>query len=155
MDLGLGTAVGGMRIEINTGYSCYLICNNSWHRMALQSITEFDSFSLFSVILVFVCLCLCLYSCICHFYLNYDFQNIPPKLPPDAALSVASKESNNGVGAGICAPPRHYGWKSHFLAPLDIPDISGYQLGIGCQCVKAMKILVEIKRYFKFVLWVI
>ena len=24
VDLGLGAAVGGMRIEINTGYSCYL-----------------------------------------------------------------------------------------------------------------------------------
>ena len=27
--------------------------------------------------------------------------------------------------------------KSRFLAPLDITDISGYQLGIGCQFVKA------------------
>ena len=31
----------------------------------------------------------------------------------------------------------HSGRKSRFLAPLDIPDISGYQLGIGCQFVKA------------------
>ena len=31
----------------------------------------------------------------------------------------------------------HYGQKSRFLPPLDIPDISGYQLGIGCQFVKA------------------
>ena len=29
VDLGPGAAVGGMRIEINTGCSCYLICNNS------------------------------------------------------------------------------------------------------------------------------
>ena len=27
--------------------------------------------------------------------------------------------------------------KSRFLAPLDITDISGYQLGIGCQFVQA------------------
>ena len=27
--------------------------------------------------------------------------------------------------------------KSLILAPQDIPDISGYQLGFGCQCVKA------------------
>ena len=33
--------------------------------------------------------------------------------------------------------PPHSGRKSRFLAPLDIPDISGYQLGIGCQFVKA------------------
>ena len=31
----------------------------------------------------------------------------------------------------------HSGWKSRFLAPLDITDISGYQLGIGCQFVRA------------------
>ena len=31
----------------------------------------------------------------------------------------------------------HYGRKLQFLAPQDIPDISGYQLGIGCQFVKA------------------
>ena len=40
MDLGPGAAVGGMQIEIKTGYSCYLICYNSKHKMALkQSIT--------------------------------------------------------------------------------------------------------------------
>ena len=32
---------------------------------------------------------------------------------------------------------RHSGPKSLILAPQDIPDISGYQLGFGCQCVKA------------------
>ena len=31
----------------------------------------------------------------------------------------------------------HSGRKSRILAPQDIPDISGYQLGFGCQCVKA------------------
>ena len=31
----------------------------------------------------------------------------------------------------------HSGPKSLILAPQDIPDISGYQLGFGCQCVKA------------------
>ena len=53
VDLGPGAAVGGMWIEINTGYGCYFICNNSRRRMALQSISEFRSYSLFSVILVF------------------------------------------------------------------------------------------------------
>ena len=33
--------------------------------------------------------------------------------------------------------PPHIGPKSLILAPQDIPDISGYQLGFGCQCVKA------------------
>ena len=33
--------------------------------------------------------------------------------------------------------PPHSGQKSRFLAPQDIPDISGYQLGFGCQHVKA------------------
>ena len=31
----------------------------------------------------------------------------------------------------------HSGPKSLILAPQDIPDISGHQLGFGCQCVKA------------------
>ena len=31
----------------------------------------------------------------------------------------------------------HNGPKSLILAPQDIPDISGYQLGFGCQCVRA------------------
>ena len=31
----------------------------------------------------------------------------------------------------------HIGPKSLILAPQDIPDISGYQLGFGCQCVRA------------------
>ena len=31
----------------------------------------------------------------------------------------------------------HSGRKSRFLAPQDVPDISGYQLGFGCQCVRA------------------
>ena len=33
-------------------------------------------------------------------------------------------------------PLPHSGRKSRFLAPLDIPDISGYQLGIESQIVK-------------------
>ena len=35
------------------------------------------------------------------------------------------------------AGPPHIGPKSLILAPQDIPDISRYQLGFGCQCVKA------------------
>ena len=31
----------------------------------------------------------------------------------------------------------HNGRKSLILAPQEIPDISGYQWGFGCQCVKA------------------
>ena len=54
VDPGLGAPVGGMRIEINT---CYLICNNSRHKMAVQSNTERNSYSSFSDILVFGCLC--------------------------------------------------------------------------------------------------
>ena len=50
--LGPGAAVGRMRIEINTGYSCYLICNDSQYRIALQLIPELNSHSLFSVTLV-------------------------------------------------------------------------------------------------------
>ena len=36
-----------------------------------------------------------------------------------------------------CYMGGHNGPKSLILAPQDIPDISGYQLGFGCQCVKA------------------
>ena len=39
---------------------------------------------------------------------------------------------------GTMGPP-HIGPKSLILAPQDIPDISGYQLGFGCQCVNAYK----------------
>ena len=48
----------------------------------------------------------------------------------------------------------HNGPKSLILAPQDIPDISGYQLGFGCQCVRAYnnENPFKIKRYFKFVL---
>ena len=36
-----------------------------------------------------------------------------------------------------CAPlPAQSGQKLWLLSPLDIPDISGYQLGIGCQFAK-------------------
>ena len=34
-------------------------------------------------------------------------------------------------------PSPHIGPKSLILAPQDIPDISGYQLGFGCECAKA------------------
>ena len=34
-------------------------------------------------------------------------------------------------------PTPHNGRKSLILAPQEIPDISGYQLGFGSQCVKA------------------
>ena len=70
-----GPGVDGTQIKINTGYSCYLICNNSRHRMAVQSIYDINSYSLVSVILVFVCLCLFrspyICHCICLFYLYY------------------------------------------------------------------------------------
>ena len=33
--------------------------------------------------------------------------------------------------------PPHNGRKSLILAPQEIPDISGYQLGFGCRFVKA------------------
>ena len=36
-----------------------------------------------------------------------------------------------------CGVGPHIGPKSLILAPQEIPDISGYQLGFGCQCVKA------------------
>ena len=42
------------RSLIYTGYSCCLICKNSRHKMVLQSITELNSYSSFSNILVFV-----------------------------------------------------------------------------------------------------
>ena len=54
VDLGLGAAVGGMQLEIDTGYSCYLICNNSRHKMALKSITDINSCSSFLSLSVFV-----------------------------------------------------------------------------------------------------
>ena len=57
LDLVPGAAVGNMRIEIKTGNSCYLIYNNARQNMA---ITELNSYSSFSAILVFVYLCLCL-----------------------------------------------------------------------------------------------
>ena len=41
------------------------------------------------------------------------------------------------VMAEMADPPPHIGPKSLILALQDIPDISGYQLGFGCQCVKA------------------
>ena len=40
-------------------------------------------------------------------------------------------------GIGGYEEGAHIGPKLLILAPQDIPDISGYQLGFGCQCVKA------------------
>ena len=50
--------------------------------------------------------------------------------------SLADKNLQADVLRGRGDTP-HNGPKSLILAPQDIPDISGYQLGIGCQCVKA------------------
>ena len=69
VDLGPGAAVGGMRLEINR----VAICNNSWHKMTLQSITELNS----------SCLCLSLslsFPCICLFYLYYGYPDNFPKV---------------------------------------------------------------------------
>ena len=67
--------------------------NNTQHRMVLQLITEFNSYSLFSDTLVFVylclCLCPCLSPCICLVYLYYGFHDIFPK------FSLASTHSPN------------------------------------------------------------
>ena len=86
VDLRLGAAFSGVRIEINTvdGYSRYMICHKSRHRMVLQLITKFNIYSLFSnfSVFVFVCLCPCLIPCICHciclFYLYYAFHDLFP-----------------------------------------------------------------------------
>ena len=40
-------------------------------------------------------------------------------------------------GGGLKQAPPHNGRKSLILAPQEIPDISGYQWGFGCQFVKA------------------
>ena len=48
----------------------------------------------------------------------------------NACLPLISSDQEKGVGG-------HNGPKSLILAPQDIPDISGHQLGFGCQCVKA------------------
>ena len=59
VDLGPGAAVDGMRIEITTGYSCYIICNNSRHKMALQLMTEQ---------LFFILRHSCLWLCLSHVF---------------------------------------------------------------------------------------
>ena len=41
------------------------------------------------------------------------------------------------MGGTPMVPPPHSGRKSRFLAPLDIPDVSGDQLDNGCQFVRA------------------
>ena len=85
VDLGQGAAVGGMRLEISTGYSCYLIYNNFWHRMALQSNTEFNSYYLFSVILVFVFVFLHVFVIVFVFSIFICLPKYFLKLPQEAA----------------------------------------------------------------------
>ena len=56
--------------------------------------------------------------------------------------SQLGKESNNQNGnlrwhLPLGVRPPHNGRKSLILAPQEIPDISGYQWGFGCQFVKA------------------
>ena len=46
--------------------------------------------------------------------------------------------TNNGLSIYFAFDPLpHNGRKSLILAPQEIPDISGYQWGFGCQFVKA------------------
>ena len=47
------------------------------------------------------------------------------------------KISTFPLRSGLRGLTPHNGRKSLILAPQEIPDISGYQWGIGCQCVKA------------------
>ena len=60
--------------------------------------------------------------------------NYPPPTPPmqvrEGAKTLHSVFFRSG-GRG------HNGRKSLILAPQEIPDISGYQWGFGCQFVKA------------------
>ena len=51
-------------------------------------------------------------------------------------MAIWASEENVGWWSGLEWIP-HIGPKSLILAPQDIPDISGYQFGFGCQCVKA------------------
>ena len=46
-------------------------------KMALQSITEFNSYSFILHFLVFACLCLCLSPCICIYCIYYAFHAFP------------------------------------------------------------------------------
>ena len=54
---------------------------------------------------------------------------VPQKKRKKTKIQQGQKVGGEGEG--------HSGPKSLILAPQDIPDISGYQLGFGCQCVKA------------------
>ena len=54
----------------------------------------------------------------------------------ECALQGDSNKIASGATVRPLCPP-HNGPKLLILAPQDIPDISGYQLGFGCQCVKA------------------
>ena len=53
------------------------------------------------------------------------------------AVLVAENKIASGASVGRLCPPPPRGRKLRFSAPLDIPDISGYQMEIGCQFVKA------------------
>ena len=54
---------------------------------------------------------------------------VPRKKRKKTKIQQGQKVGGEGGG--------HSGPKSLILAPQDIPDISGHQLGFGCQCVKA------------------
>ena len=49
-------------------------------------------------------------------------------------VHISTAKSKVGRAAWVAI---HYGRKSLILAPQEIPDISGYQWGFGCQFVKA------------------
>ena len=53
-----------------------------------------------------------------------------------ALLGKNFPEKLSGLSVKGGVPP-HNGRKSLILAPQEIPDISGYQWGFGCQFVKA------------------
>ena len=55
--------------------------------------------------------------------------------PFEYGKSFHNKSISKRIGT-LTPLPMHNGPKSLILAPQDIPDISGYQLGFGCQCVK-------------------
>ena len=107
VDLGPGATVGGSRIEINIGLSCYLICNDSWRRMALQPNAEFNSYYLFSIILVFVSRCLSL-SLSFSMYLSLYLSNLSLLWLPKHFPKVAATDSTT-CGLGF------YGGKGVYL----------------------------------------
>ena len=71
----------------------------------------------------------------CCFWQNV---NILQSIVVFIVRAKGSRQKKRGyctVRLTISLPP-HSGRKSPFSAPLDNPDVSGYQLGIGCQLVK-------------------